>query len=308
MEKAIRKKGRKSRLIANRSRTGYVFVAPFVIGFALFILLPIIQSMIFSFSELSIVASGYSLKPLGFGNYHYVLGVDVVYRQQLIASLKTTIRDTLIIVPFSFFSAVVLSKPFHGRTLARAIFFLPVIIATGMLTSVDSNSVISMVMNRDTVLSADAAGASQSSLRFIEELFAGSLPAGISSYISQAIDNLYDIVIRSGIQIIIFISGLNTISPSLFESSDIEGATGWVNFWKITFPMCGPYLLLNVVYTIIDSFTNSKNPLITRIWSELCGLSNFGVASAAAWLYFLLVFAVLGVAFFVISRVVFYNE
>ena len=94
----------------------------------------------------------------------------------------------------------------------------------------------------------------------------------------------------------------------MFESSNIEGATAWVNFWKITFPMCGPYILLNVVYTIIDSFTNLSNPLIAKIRSDLMGLKNFGVASSAAWVYFIAIFAVLGIVFAVLQRRVFYHE
>lgn len=101
----------------------------------------------------------------------------------------------------------------------------------------------------------------------------------------RATGNISGIVAKSGIQIILFLGGLNTISPSIYESSNIEGATAWVNFWKITFPMSGPYILLNVVYTVIDSFTNINNPLIKSIWNDLTGLKNFGVASASGLAY-----------------------
>ena len=211
-------------------------------------------------------------------------------------------------VPFSFFSALILSKEFHGRTFARAIFFLPVIVSTGVLATMDSNSVISMMMDRDTASAANSMQQTFSASGLITTLFADSLPTEMVDFISTATAGIYDIIIKSGLQIIIFIGGLNTISPSLFESSNIEGATAWVNFWKITFPMCGPYILLNVVYTIIDSFTNLSNPLIARIRSDLMGLKNFGVASSAAWVYFIAIFAVLGIVFAVLQRRVFYHE
>ena len=279
-----------------RNRTGYVFIAPCLVGFAAFMLIPLIQSFFFSFNDIKIVENGYTLVPKGLYNYQYILTIDTDFRQRIVNSFIMTLRDTIVVVPFSFFSALILSKEFHGRTFARAIFFLPVIVSTGVLATMDSNSVISMMMDRDT-----ASG-------LITTLFADSLPTEMVDFISTATAGIYDIIIKSGLQIIIFIGGLNTISPSLFESSNIEGATAWVNFWKITFPMCGPYILLNVVYTIIDSFTNLSNPLIARLRSDLMGLKNFGVASSAAWVYFIAIFAVLGIVFAVLQRRVFYHE
>ncbi len=298
----------RSDLMARRNRTGYVFITPFLIGFALFILVPLIQSLIFSFHEIRIVENGYTLLPQGIYNYRYILTIDTEFRQRIVNSFIMTLRDTVVVVPFSFFSALILSKEFHGRTIARAIFFLPVIVSTGVLATMDSNDVISMMMDRNTASAADSMQTAFSASGLITTLFSDSLPIEMVDFITAATSGIYDIIIKSGLQIIIFIGGLNTISPSLFESSNIEGATAWVNFWKITFPMCGPYILLNVVYTIIDSFTNLSNPLISQIRSDLMGLRNFGVASAAAWVYFVAIFAVLGIVFAVMQRRVFYHE
>ncbi|MBS5480662.1 MAG: carbohydrate ABC transporter permease [Acutalibacteraceae bacterium] len=298
----------RSDLMVRRNRTGYVFITPFLIGFALFILIPLVQSLIFSFNDIKIVENGYTLVSKGFYNYQYILTVDTEFRQRIVNSFLMTLRDTLVVVPFSFFSALILSKEFHGRTVARAIFFLPVIVSTGVLATMDSNSVISMMMDRNTASAANSMQTAFSASGLITTLFSDSLPMEMVDFITTATSGIYDIIIKSGLQIIIFIGGLNTISPSLFESSNIEGATAWVNFWKITFPMCGPYILLNVVYTIIDSFTNLSNPLISQIRSDLMGLKNFGVASAAAWVYFVAIFAVLGIVFAVMQRRVFYHE
>ena len=292
---------RRSDLMTRRNRTGYVFIAPFLVGFAAFMLIPLIQSFIFSFNDIKIVENGYTLVPKGLYNYQYILTIDTDFRQRIVNSFIMTLRDTIVVVPFSFFSALILSKEFHGRTFARAIFFLPVIVSTGVLATMDSNSVISMMMDRDTASAANSMQQTFSASGLITTLFADSLPTEMVDFISTATAGIYDIII-------IFIGGLNTISPSLFESSNIEGATAWVNFWKITFPMCGPYILLNVVYTIIDSFTNLSNPLIARIRSDLMGLKNFGVASSAAWVYFIAIFAVLGIVFAVLQRRVFYHE
>ena len=295
-------------LMARRDRLGYAFIAPFLIGFLFLIAIPIVQSVIFSFHDIQIVESGYTLVPKGLENYRYILLVNTAFRAKMVEAFQMTVRDTLIVVPFSFFAALILHKPFHGRTLARAIFFLPVVVSSGVFAVMDANTVINMVLSRDPAVSTGSLEATESALAFVNTLFAGSLPAEITQFVAAATGNISGIVAKSGIQIILFLGGLNTISPSIYESSNIEGATAWVNFWKITFPMSGPYILLNVVYTVIDSFTNINNPLIKSIWNDLTGLKNFGVASASAWLYFILIFAVLGVTFALISRKVFYRD
>ena len=302
-------KERMGKLEARRNPSGYVFIAPFLIGFVLFMLIPIVQSFWFSFNEVRIVENGYELLARGVENYRYVVAVDTDYRERLVESFVMTFRDTLVVIPFSFFSALILSRRFHGRTLARAIFFLPVIVSTGVLANTDSgNAVMGMMMGRDpTTASGDPLGTLSAS-GLIEFLLAESMPAELISFVTAATDGIYDIIIKSGIQIIIFISALNSISPSLYEASNIEGATAWENFWKVTFPMCSPYILLNTVYTVIDSFTNTSNPLIARVRNELMGLTNFGSASAAAWLYFFAIFIVLGAVYALISRKVFYYE
>ena len=304
----LKKTKPKSDLIARRERLGLAFVAPFLIGFVLFVGIPIVQSIIFSFNKVTIVESGYEMISQGLGNYRQILMVNVKFREQIISSFEMTVRDTLVVVPFSFFSAIILHKSFHGRTLARAVFFLPVIVSAGVFAVMDSDSVMNMVLSRDPAASAGAKEAADSALAFVNSLFADSLPEEITKFLASATSNVGNIVCKSGIQIIIFLGGLNTISPSIYESSDIEGATAWVNFWKITFPMSGPYILLNVVYTVIDSFTNINNPLIQTIWRDLTGLKNFGTASASAWVYFIMIFAVLGVTFVLISRRVYYRE
>ena len=273
-------------LMARRDRLGYAFIAPFLIGFLFLIAIPIVQSVIFSFHDIQIVESGYTLVPKGLENYRYILLVNTAFRAKMVESFQMTVRDTLIVVPFSFFAALILHKPFHGRTLARAIFFLPVVVSSGVFAVMDANTIINMVLSRDPAVSTGSLEATESALAFVNTLFAGSLPAEITQFVAAATGN---------------ISGI-------YESSNIEGATAWVNFWKITFPMSGPYILLNVVYTVIDSFTNINNPLIKSIWNDLTGLKNFGVASASAWLYFILIFAVLGVTFALISRKVFYRD
>lgn len=121
-------------------------------------------------------------------------------------------------------------------------------------------------------------------------------------------DRIYEIVSASGVQILVFLAGLQSISPSLFEASNIEGATGWENFWKITFPMVSPLILVNTVYSIIDSLTNSSNVVMGMIRDTAFASNDFGLSSAMAWLYFLAILAIVGIVVKLVSKVVFYYE
>lgn len=304
--KVLRPNGGK--LMARRNNTGWVFVAPFLLGFLLFYAIPLVESFIYSFNDIKIIGSGYTLEAKGWYNYYYDLRVDTDYINRVLNAVKSMFLDTIIVVPFSFFSALILSREFKGRGLARAIFFLPVVMSTGVLASMDNNELMSMMMSRSASAAANSMSSAFSSSDFVNTLLEGSMPESVITFMTNLSSQLYDVIIKSGLQIIIFIGGINTISPSIYESSSIEGATAWENFWKITFPMCGPYLLLNAIYTIIDSFTSISNPLITRVKNEMAGLKNFGTATAAVWMYFIIIAVVLGVAFSLMSKRVFYNE
>ena len=119
------------------------------------------------------------------------------------------------------------------------------------------------------------------------------------------IDAIYDIVMASGIQIIVFLSGLQSISPSLYEAADVEGCTAWESFWKITFPMVSPLLLVNCIYTIVDFFMKNDNQVMEHINDVMYGVKmDIGAASAESWIYFGVALAFIGISAFIISRTV----
>ncbi len=300
---------RKQLLVAKRNRYGYLFVAPFIVGFILFILLPIIQSVIFSLSDIRLTKTGYELDFVGLKSYKRALFVDANIRRLIVNALIQTFTELPVILAFSFFAALLLKNPFPGRSLARAIFFLPVIMISGVIASIDNaNLTLSAMMNRNTTDLINGVAASFSANKLILSLFNEAIPPVILNFLGRAVDGIYDIIMASGLQIIIFIGGLNTISPSIFEASSIEGATAWESFWKITFPIMGPYLLLNTIYTIIDSFINIKNPLIMTIQNYLLSFSEFSFGSAISWIYFGLVLIIIGIILAILSRKVFYYE
>ena len=88
--------------------------------------------------------------------------------------------------------------------------------------------------------------------------------------VTAIVDSLFELIWKTGIQQLIFLAGLQTINASMYEVAKIEGATGWETFWKVTFPMISPMLLINIIYTLIDSFTDYSNCLLYTSTCPFC--------------------------------------
>ncbi|GIP17252.1 lactose ABC transporter permease [Paenibacillus montaniterrae] len=283
---------------------GFLYVLPWLLGFIFFFLIPLISSLRYSLSTITANAQGMTIEFIGLKNYIEALTVNTSFNRTLTESIVNMVVNVPLIVIFSLFLAVLLNQKFFGRSVARAIFFLPVILASGVILSLESTSLIQAVNDQN----AGGSGAINAFSSF--ELQRLMLEAGFSEsivlYLTGAVDRIYEIVSLSGVQILIFLAGIQTISPQLYEASKMEGATGYEAFWKITFPMVSPLILVNVVYTIIDSF--SRNALTDLIRETGFTKFNFGLSSAMAWIYFLCIAVILAISTFLISRKVFYHE
>ncbi|MDQ0059296.1 carbohydrate ABC transporter permease [Paenibacillus harenae] len=284
---------------------GVLFVTPWLLGFLLLMLIPFIQSLLFSFNKLTLNAEGYSLEFVGLQNYRHIFFVDAWYVRTLNDAVAVMVLDVPLITFFSLFTATLLAQKFRGRMLARAIIFLPVVLASGVIAKLDSGNFLAQMIGS---ASADVEG-NYSGLRSIELrplLLQAGLSMEIVSYLTGAVDRIYQIISSSGVQILIFLAGLQSISPSLYEAAKIEGATGYESFWKITFPMISPLILTNVVYSIIDSFYD--NSLTQMIQDSAFGRLDFGVSAAMSWIYFLVISLILTISTYVISKRVFYYD
>jgi len=298
-------------LTAKRALAGLTFVLPFLIGFVLFFAKPLIQSIIFSFSKLEITSTGYQLHNVGWNNYYQKFFVDPYFRRQLLDAFLQMVTNVPLIVIFSFFAANLLNQKFRGRAIARSIFFIPVILSTGVINAIDSSDLMMGIMRESLPreLTEGAIGNIMGQAFELRELlYQTKIDPTIINFIVGAVDRIYQIVSSSGVQILIFLAGLQSIPPSLFEASNIEGATGWENFWKITFPMTTPLILVNTVYTIIDSFTNSANAVMNNIRDTAFIRSEFGMSAAMAWSYFVMIMVILAIVTIIFSRHVFYHE
>jgi len=290
---------------------GHLFTLPFVIGFILMFLYPFIQSILFSFSKLEISSQGYKLSFVGFENYYNALFINAEYPRLLAETAVQMLRNVPLILVFSFFASILLNQQFKGRLFARVVFFLPVILSADIILRMESADYISAFL--DSALAEEAAaqgtlGTIFSRGQLVSLLMYLKLPQGLVTYIVTGSEQIATIIRSSGVQILIFLAGLQSISPSLFEVAKIEGATGWECFWMITFPMLSPLIVTNIVYSIIDFFTIPSNPLVDFIETNMFGGAGYGVAMAMSWLYFAFIALFLLVTAGLISRRVVYMD
>ena len=207
------------------------------------------------------------------------------------------------------FIAVILNQKMLGRAAFRAIFFIPVILSTGLMDAINQSDVISDSMASGSISTGSGTDASQQiiSVMDVERLFSGmKVGTELVAYVVQLVNDIYDIVNRSGVQMLIFLAGLQSISPAIYEACDIEGATAWETFWKITFPMISPMIMVNAIYTIIDSFTSQSNVVMTYISSKYD--SGRELATAMSWIYFLVIMLIIAAFVGIASAFVFYQK
>ena len=303
---------RKARALTRKNGLyGWFFIAPFVIGLLLIYLPVLAQSFWFSLNSLSMGNDGYTLDYVGLESYRYALFTHATFVRETLTLVGEQLLQVPAIVIFSLFIAVLLNQKMPARGLFRGLFFLPVIMATGIVLKADmSNAMLESMGGSagiETGASTVAAGGFDISniQTMLNHLY---LNTGVVDYIVNLVNHIYSVVNYSGVQIILFLSGLQGISPAIYESAYMEGANGWDSFWKITVPMLSPIIFVNIIYTVINGFTRSDNPIMALIDDVAFNKMNYSASSAMAWLYFALVIVVLGLVALVCYRFTFYQE
>ncbi len=293
-----------------KARAGWFFVLPFLIGFALIYLPMVWQSLQISFSQIVFGKEGaYSIVPVGFQNYSDAIQVDPEFTQVLLKGLGSLAIDIPAILIFSLFMAIMLNTKMVGRAVFRSIFFIPVVLSTGIMESISALDVLTDYMESGEGID-DGSGKSQDALVSADDLalLFSNMKVGtdLVKIVTDMVNNIFDIVNRSGVQMLIFLAALQSISPAIYESCKIDGATAWETFWKITLPMISPMILVNGIYTIIDSFTTESNPVmvyVQKVYSEEQEMST-----AMAWIYFVIVGLIVALIAAVMSGFVFYQR
>jgi ABC-type sugar transport system permease subunit len=287
---------------------GYLFILPFLIGLLAFMFLPIMESlhMVFSVVNIDLVKKGFSMDFSGLDNLKRVLMIDQEFNRLLVEEIGRMLLIVPAVIIFSLFASLILNQEFKARGMVRAIFFLPVILSSGIMIGLESNNTLlsSMadIIKEGNLMKTSVTGVLE------DILVTEGAASDFMAYIFQTINKIYDIAMASGIQIIIFLSALQTIPPSMFEAAKIEGATNWECFWKITFPMISPLILVNVVYSVVDYFIRTDNRVMEKIRVTMMQRMEYGFSTAMAWVYFFTVILIIGIAMALISKKVYYYE
>ena len=249
----------------------------------------------FAFSDISF-SGGMSVKFVGFKNFFYIFRVDPNAVTMILEELKSLLVTLPIILIFSLFVAVLLNSDVRGRTFFRAIFFLPVIICTGLISAIDKQSLVMEFMSEsaDTVETSGLVSAMGDITEFLQNL---NFSPELITFVSGLADNIMSIVNLSGVQILFFLAAIQSISPQLYEAARVEGASVWEIFWKITLPSIIPTMIVNVIYTLVEYLTRDNTALYNYVYTISFEQGLFGYGAAAAWLYFLCIIVLMGLIY-----------
>lgn len=262
------------KLEKREARMGYLFVAPWIIGVLLFLLIPLGQSFYYMWFNIRITPLGTVYNYVATQNFTQIWLENPEFPQQLVTYIWQTIVQVPVIVVFALLIAMMLNGKIRCRGLFRLIFFLPVIIVSGPVMNmlVDEGAATIPSMNVQSIVNA------------FDQFLSHSLAESVGEIFSNMIMTLW----YSGVQILIFLSALQKLDPALYEAAKIDGGSNWECFWKITLPTIKPMILLNAVYTVIFLSSNEQNSLINMIESAMFSGTKekgYGYASAMAWMY-----------------------
>lgn len=280
-------------------RYGRMFVIPWTIGFILFFLVPLVESIAYAFSHVSLVDEN-MLTFAGLEHFKYLINDDLNFIDNLKDAVISFIYSLPIIVALSMIFALILNQKFRGRLFARAVFFLPVIIATGVVMKFVTGEAIG---NGAALNTAMGDTQSYSGIQFDQLLINLGLPQSVTELLSDYIARVFNLVWSCGIQILLFVAGMQSIPDQLYEVSKIEGATAWEEFWFVTFPMLGNVTFLVLIYTIVDLFTAFDNPIMTQAYDLISKNSLYDRSSAILWGYFVVVGIVGGLILLLYNRI-----
>lgn len=299
---------------------GIVFIIPLLIGFGYFFLIPFITTVVYSFSYVQSLGNnpvtgdfiGITTEGIGFDNYQYVLNQHTTFKETIVSSFGSTILEVPLILIFSLIIAVVLNSKFKGRALVRAIFFMPVIF---------NSQAVDIAMSTGAPLASATENVTAdlfaSMFNFSDFLVMANIPLIFVNFLSNATGSIYNVISYSGVQILIFLSGIQAVPKHLYEAAKMEGATQYEIFWKITFPMVSPLMLTTAVYTVVDSFLRSNLVNIIGVFANnkfidlvngLGGVTYSGIHAAMSWLFALSSILLISIVLIGISRMVFYYD
>lgn len=291
---------RKKRVMSFKKKqiiAGYVFILPLILGAVILFLPNMVNSVVFSLNDIDVGNNGYTLVWKGFRYYYEALFVNADFIEQVLLSLKDMLVSVPVIIVFSLFIASLLNQKFHGRVVARAIFFLPVIIATGLITKVDMD--YNLVTNLSNRTELEVSGQLMNMAGFLSSL---NFNETLIKIVVNAANGISTVVVSSGMQIFILLTAFQEIPISSYEAAMIEGASKWEIFWKITIPSISKQIIVTAIYTVIDIFAKTDNAIFNFISKIGFEGAQYGLAMAMSIIYLLTLGIMVAIIMLAISR------
>ena len=275
---------------------GVIFLIPWLIGVTLFFLRPLIKTFYYSLFNMTLGDNGFDYTFVGIDNFRYALTVNPTFNQGVLEALAMVARNVPFQIFVSLFVAILLNGRFKGRSFFRLIFFIPIILATG-ITQIEVSGIgiaeeeITNFVNMDAVTSIIAMS---------------GIPNRVIMLITEFVDSIFEVITTSGVQMLIFLAGLQAISPTLYEVAKIEGCTGFESFCKITLPMISPMILVCMIYSLADTFAGAD--ISDTIYDTTFKTAQYGLGAAMSGIYFAVSIFVILVLSFAVSKGVFYYD
>lgn len=276
-------------LLLREALHGYAFVLIWMLGFALFTFLPLLETLRYSFHRVTVTAVGIELDFLDWANYTRALFTDPSFVELLISYAIETLVSVPIVLIFSMIIALFLNLNFKLKGLFRTIFFLPVVITSGP------------VIKELTAQGTTAAPGIADIPAVVE--FLAQLPRALRNPVEYLLTSFILILWFSGVQILIYLASLQKVDKSIYEAAAIDGASGWEMYWKITLPSLSTATMVNAIYTIITLSHFSENKVIQYIYNQTYNVhGGIGYASAMAFIYFVVMLFLLGIVYLFLNQ------
>lgn len=280
-----------------RSFWGIIFLLPWLIGILVFFMGPLVKTFYYSLFEMKLETGGFSYKYIGIENFRQALMVNPNFNSAVVKALTDTVKSVPIQIFVSLFVAILLNGDYKGKGFFRLIFFVPIILATG----------ITKINISDISLTAETSKSFFKGADMVISILASSgIPISVLTYIIAFVNDIFDVITTSGVQMLIFLAGLQGISPSLYEVAKIEGCSKFESFCKITLPMISPMILVCLIYSLADSFAQAK--ISDTISNTTFNQAQYGLGAAMSVIYFAVSLVVILVCSFVVSKGVFYYD
>lgn len=297
----MNQKSRKKMSVEDRRQyVGLAFLTPWLIGVTIFFLVPLVSAIVYVFCDIKFSSEGIVATFCGLDNIRDVYMTRAYPIQCIARSLGNTLVDLIVITLLSFFLAVLLNMQFKGRAVFRTIFSMPVIVASGALLQLFKADLSASSMLEEATTIFQGTG--------IEEiLISFGLSADLIASFVGVINTALDLIWRCGVQTLLFLAGMQSIPGYLNEVCDLDGATAWQKFWKVTVPLTTPYLIINVVYTIVDSATYYDNLVMREVGWKFDAL-EFGYCNALSFGYCLTTLIMVAIVYKFLSKRVVYLD